>query len=168
VAATEQASAPTADPRGPHADGARQEADRSLNRTAGMATGHCLIGCAAGEVSGMGVATALGWGSAASISLAVVLAFVFGYALTAIPLVRSGLAVGAVVTTALASDTLSIATMEAIDNLFVALVPGAVEAGLGDWLLWAAIAGGFAVAFPVAFLANRALIARGKGPACAG
>jgi hypothetical protein len=116
----------------------------------------------------MTVATALGWGAGASISLAVLLAFLFGYALTAIPLVRSGLAAGAVVTTALVSDTLSIAIMEAIDNLFVLAVPGAMEAGLGDWLLWAAIGGGFIVAFPVAFLANRALIARGRGPACAG
>lgn len=113
----------------------------------------------------MAVATSLGWANAGSIGLAVALAFLFGYSLTSIPLVRAGLALGVVVTTALAADTISIAIMEAIDNLFVWLVPGALEAGLGDTLFWWSIAAGFAIAYPFAFLAQRALIARGKGHA---
>jgi hypothetical protein len=136
-----------------------------LNRVAFTATNHCLTGCVIGEVVGMAIATALGWGDGASIALAVALAFVFGYALTSIPLVRAGLAFGVVVTTALAADTVSISIMEAIDNLFVWLVPGAMEAGLGDGLFWWPIATGFAIAYPFAFLAQRALIARGKGHA---
>jgi hypothetical protein len=136
-----------------------------LNGLAFTATNHCLAGCVLGEVAGMAIATALGWGDAASIALAVGLAFLFGYALTSIPLVRAGLALGVVVTTALAADTVSIAIMEAIDNLFVWLVPGAMEAGLGDGLFWWPIATGFAIAYPFAFLAQRALIARGKGHA---
>ncbi len=118
-----------------------------------------------GEVAGIAIGTALGWGDLQTIALAVGLAFLFGYALTALPLVRAGLAAGTIITTAFASDTVSIAIMEAIDNLFVLAIPGAMEAGLGNWLVWAAIAGGFAVAFPFAFLANRYMIARGKGHA---
>jgi hypothetical protein len=136
-----------------------------LNRLAFTATNHCLTGCVLGEVVGMAIATALGWGDLSSIALAVGLAFLFGYALTSIPLVRAGLALGVVVTTALAADTVSIAIMEAIDNLFIWLVPGAMEAGLGDGLFWWPIATGFAIAYPFAFLAQRALIARGKGHA---
>jgi hypothetical protein len=113
----------------------------------------------------MAIATALGWSNAASIALAVALAFLFGYSLTAVPLVRAGLALTTVVTTALAGDTVSIAIMEAIDNLIVALVPGALEAGLGDGIFWWSIAAGFAAAYPFAFLAQRALIRRGKGHA---
>ncbi len=136
-----------------------------LNRLAFTATNHCLTGCVAGEVAGMALATALGWGNAASIGAAVGLAFLFGYSLTSIPLIRAGLAMGVVVTTALAADTVSIAIMEAIDNLFVWLVPGALEAGLADGIFWWSIATGFAIAYPFAFLAQRALIARGKGHA---
>jgi hypothetical protein len=136
-----------------------------LNRLAFTATNHCLTGCAAGEVAGMAIATALGWGNGASIALAVVLAFLFGYSLTSIPLARAGLALGVVVTTALAADTVSIAIMEAIDNLFIWLVPGALDAGLGDAIFWWSIAVGLAIAYPFAFLAQRALIARGKGHA---
>jgi len=136
-----------------------------LNGLAFTATNHCLTGCVLGEVAGMAIATRLGWGNGASIALAVALAFLFGYSLTSIPLVRAGLALGVVVTTALAADTISIAIMEAIDNLFVWLVPGAMEAGLGDGLFWWPIATGFAIAYPFAFLAQRALIGRGKGHA---
>jgi len=113
----------------------------------------------------MALATAFGWGNAVSITVAVVLAFLFGYALTSIPLLRAGLALGAVAATALAGDTVSIAIMEAIDNLVVALVPGALEAGLDDAVFWWSIAAGFAVAYPFAFLAQRALIRRGRGHA---
>jgi hypothetical protein len=136
-----------------------------LNRLAASATLHCLTGCAIGEVTGMAIAMALGWSNLASIALAVALAYVFGFSLTALPLVRAGLAAGAVVTTAFAADTISITIMEAIDNAFVALVPGALDAGIGDVLLWASVAGGFVVAFPFAFAANRFMIARGKGHA---
>jgi hypothetical protein len=137
----------------------------SPDRLAVRATNHCLTGCAAGEVAGMALATAFGWGNAASVAAAVVLAFVFGYALTSIPLLRAGLPAGTVVKTALAGDTVSIAIMEAIDNVVVLLVPGALEAGLGDALFWWPIALGFAVAYPFAFLAQRALIKRGRGHA---
>jgi hypothetical protein len=137
----------------------------SPDRVAVSATNHCLTGCVAGEVAGMAIATALGWGNAASIGLAVALAFLFGYSLTSVPLLRAGLALGTVVVTAFAADTISIAIMEAIDNLVVALVPGAMEAGLGEALFWWPIAAGFAAAYPFAFLAQRALIRRGKGHA---
>lgn len=139
----------------------------SLNHTAAMATGHCLVGCAAGEATGMAIARTLGWSALGSIGLAVGLAFLFGYALTTIPLIRAGLGLGVVVTTAVASDTLSITVMEAIDNLVVLLVPGALNAGPANPLLWASLAAGFAVAYPFAFVVNRALIRRGGGPACA-
>jgi hypothetical protein len=135
----------------------------SLNRLAGTATLNCLVGCAAGEIVGMTIATALGWSNVASILLAVGLAFVFGYTLTSIPLARSGMTVATIVPIALAADTVSITIMEAIDNAFVVAVPGAMDAGLGDALLWASIAGGFALAFGPAFLVNRVNIRRGKG-----
>jgi hypothetical protein len=136
-----------------------------LDQLALGATLHCLMGCAIGEVVGMSIATALGWSDIASIGLAVGLAYLFGFSLTAVPLVRAGLATGVVASTALAADTVSITIMEAIDNAFVAVLPGALDAGIGDVLLWASIAGGFVVAFPFALLANRYMIARGQGHA---
>jgi hypothetical protein len=138
-----------------------------LNRLAVSATNHCLTGCAAGELVGMVTATALGWGDAASIALAVGLAYLFGFSLTARPLVKAGLAAATVVSTAIAADTVSITIMEVIDNLFVGLVPGALDAGLDDPLIYASIAGGFVIAYPFAFLANRYMISRGKGCALA-
>jgi hypothetical protein len=138
-------------------------APSDLNRVALSATAHCLVGCAAGELAGMMIAIALGWGAVASIALAVALAYLFGFTLTARPLVRAGLGAGAVVSTALAADTVSITVMEVIDNAFVVSVPGAMAAGLDDPLIYASIAGGFALAFPVAFVVNRYMIARGKG-----
>jgi hypothetical protein len=129
------------------------------------ATTHCLTGCAIGEVTGMAIATAFGWGNFAQLSLAIGLAYLFGFALTAMPLVRAGLPRGAIVSTALAADTLSITIMEAIDNLTVVVVPGAIDAGLGDFLFYGSIALGFAIAYPFAFLVNRRLIARGRGHA---
>jgi formate/nitrite transporter FocA (FNT family) len=137
----------------------------SLNRLAVSATTHCLTGCAIGEFAGMAIATALGWGNVTQTALAIVLAYFFGFGLTAMPLVRAGLAAGAIVSTALAADTVSITIMEAIDNLTVVLIPNAMDAGLGDALFYASIAGGFAIAYPFAFLANRYMIARGKGHA---
>jgi hypothetical protein len=138
---------------------------RDLNRLAVSATTHCLTGCAIGEVAGLAIATAFGWGNTASIAAAVVLAYCFGFGLTAMPLIRAGLAAGVIVSTALAADTVSITIMEVVDNLTVLLIPNAMDAGLGDALFYASIAGGFAVAYPFAFLANRYLIARGRGHA---
>ena len=137
----------------------------ALNRLAIAATTHCLIGCVIGEVLGMAIATAFGWPNGVQIALAIGLAYLFGFGLTAMPLVRGGLAAGAVISTALAADTVSITIMEAIDNLTVVLIPDALDAGLGDFLFWGSIAAGFAIAYPFAFLANRYMIARGKGHA---
>jgi hypothetical protein len=139
----------------------------TLNQLAISATTHCLTGCAIGEITGMVIATALGWSDLATIGLAVSLAYLLGFSLTAVPLARAGLVAGAVVSTALAADTVSITTMEAIDNVTVVLVPGAMEAGLDEPLMYASIAAGFAIAYPFAFLANRYMIARGRGCALA-
>jgi Domain of unknown function (DUF4396) len=136
-----------------------------LNGLAHAATRHCLTGCAIGEVAGMAIATALGWGNAPQIALAVGLAYFFGFLLTSLPLIRARLAPRTIVTTALAADTVSITIMELIDNLTVILIPSALAAGLGDPLFYGSIAAGFAIAYPFAFLANRYLIARGRGHA---
>ena len=140
-------------------------ANVSLNRTAFAATWHCLTGCAIGEVLGLVIATALGWGNVASIAIAVALAFCFGYALTLRPLLRTGMAFGRAARVALAADTVSIAVMEIVDNGFILLVPGAMAAGLGDFLFWWSLAVGLFIAFWAAFPVNRALIARGRGHA---
>jgi hypothetical protein len=137
----------------------------SLNRLAFSATLHCLTGCAIGEVLGMVIGTALGWGDYQTIALAVVLAFFFGYSFTFVPLLRAGLVLRAAVGIALAADTISIAVMEIVDNAIMLLVPGAMEAGLDAPLFWGALAFALAVAFVVAFPVNRWLIMRGKGHA---
>lgn len=142
-----------------HGDGS------DLTRTAISATLHCLTGCAIGEVLGMALATAWGWGDLASIALAVALAFAFGYALTSIPLLRAGLPIRRVVALALAADTLSILTMEIIDNGIMLGVPGAMDTGLGDLGFWAALAASLFVAFWITVPVNRWLIGRGKGHA---
>jgi hypothetical protein len=139
--------------------------DQTLNRTAISATLHCLTGCAIGEILGLVIATALGWGDAASIALSIALAFFFGYLLTMLPLLRAGLAIGAAIPLALAADTFSIATMEVLDSLAMLFIPGAMDAGLGDLLFWASLAGALFLAFWAAFPVNRWLIARGKGHA---
>jgi Domain of unknown function (DUF4396) len=139
--------------------------DPSLNRVAFSATAHCLTGCAIGEVLGLVIGTVLGWGNAATIVLAVVLAFFFGYSLTMLPLLRSGLALATALLLAFASDTLSITIMEIVDNLIVLLIPGAMDAGLGSLLFWGSLVFALAVAFVAAFPVNRWLIARGKGHA---
>jgi Domain of unknown function (DUF4396) len=139
----------------------------SANRAAFSATIHCLTGCGIGEVVGMAISTALGWGNGASIALAVGLAFLFGYSLTLQPVLRAGVGLRRAAGIAFAADTLSIAIMEAVDNGFVLVVPGAMEAGLGDATLWWSIVLGFVIAFGPAFLANRWLIGRGRGHAVA-
>ena len=136
-----------------------------LTRLAMSATLHCLTGCAIGEVLGMVIGTALGWSDVQTIVLAVALAFVFGYAFTIGPVMRSGLALGAAIPVALAADTVSITVMEIVDNAVMLLVPGAMDAGLGSWLFWGALAFALAVAFVVTLPVNRWLIARGRGHA---
>jgi hypothetical protein len=142
-----------------HGDG------ESLNRLAFSATAHCLTGCAIGEVLGMIVGTALGWSDLATIVLAIVLAFLFGYSLTMLPLLRSGVALAAAIPIALAADTISIAIMEIVDNAILLLIPGAMEAGLDSLLFWSSLAFALLVAGVVAYPVNRWLIARGRGHA---
>jgi hypothetical protein len=139
----------------------------NVNRVAASATNHCLTGCGIGEVLGMVLATWWGWGNTASIALAVGLAFVFGYSLTLVPLLRAGTALGAALGIALVADTFSIVTMEVVDNAVLLLWPGALDAGLSDLLFWASLAIALAVAWGPTFLVNRALIRRGKGHALA-
>ena len=138
---------------------------KSLNRVAFSATAHCLTGCAIGEVLGMIIGTALGWGDLQTIALAVALAFLFGYSLTMVPLLRGGLALGAAIPVALAADTISITIMEIVDNAIMLLIPGAMEAGLTNLLFWASLAFALLVAGAVAYPVNRWLIARGRGHA---
>ncbi len=137
----------------------------ALTRMAVSATLHCLTGCAIGEVLGMVIGTALGWSDVQTIVLAVALAFVFGYAFTIGPVMRSGLALRAAIPVALAADTVSITVMEIVDNAVMLLVPGAMDAGLDSPLFWGALAVALAVAFVVAVPVNRWLIGRGKGHA---
>ena len=140
-------------------------ASESLNRTAFQATVHCLTGCGIGEILGLVLSTALGWHDLASIVLAIVLAFVFGYGLTMRPLLAGGLPFRSAVRTALAADTVSIVVMEIMDNAIVIAVPGAMAAGLTDGLFWGSLGLSLVVAFIVAFPVNRWLIARGLGHA---
>ncbi len=136
---------------------------RALDVVALSATLHCLTGCAIGEVLGMIIGTALGWSDWQTIALAVALAFFFGYSLTSLPLLRAGLALSAVVPVALASDTISIAIMEVVDNAIMLAIPGAMEAGLTNELFWASLAVALVIAGAAAFPVNRWLLARGKG-----
>jgi hypothetical protein len=138
-----------------------------LNRLAFSATWHCLTGCAIGEILGLVLATWWGWGNAASIALAIVLAFFFGYSLTFVPLVRGGVALGAAIGVALAADTVSITVMEIVDNAVILVVPGAMEAGVGSALFWGSLALSLVIAFVAAFPVNRWLISRGRGHAVA-
>jgi hypothetical protein len=136
----------------------------SVRAAAFSATVHCLTGCAIGEVLGMVIASALGWGDAASIALAIVLAFFFGYSLTLRPLVGQ-VGVRRALRLAFASDTISIAVMELVDNVFILAVPGALAATLDDALFWWSLAVSLVIAFFVAWPVNVWLIARGKGHA---
>lgn len=136
-----------------------------LNRTAFLATLHCLSGCAVGEVLGMVIGTALGLSNGATIGLAVLLAFSFGYAFTMLPLLRSGMPLREAARLALLADTASIAVMELVDNLVMLAVPGAMDAPLSSPLFWSALAFALVVAAAAAFPLNRWLIARGRGHA---
>ena len=142
-------------------------APASLNRLAAQATTHCLIGCAIGEVLGLVVSTQLGWSNAASIAISIVLAYIFGFALTIRPLLRSGMAIAAAIGIALAADSLSITVMEIVDNATVLLVPGAMDASLADALFWGALVTSLILAWFAAFPVNRWLISRGRGHAIA-
>ena len=137
----------------------------SLNRLAWSATVHCFTGCAIGEVLGLALATAFGWSALASIVAAVVLAFIFGYGFTLIPLLNSGMTCGAAVSLALAADTVSIIVMEVVDNAIMVVIPGAMAAGLTDSLFWGSLSVSLIVAFVAAYPVNRWLIARGRGHA---
>ncbi|HZO59149.1 MAG TPA: DUF4396 domain-containing protein [Solirubrobacterales bacterium] len=136
---------------------------RELDAVAFSATLHCLTGCAIGEITGMVVGTALGFSDWGTVALAVALAFVFGYTLTSLPLLRAGLALSAVIPIALASDTISIAIMEVVDNAIMLSIPGAMEAGLDNELFWGSLSVALVIAGAFAYPANRWLIARGKG-----
>lgn len=133
--------------------------------TAAKATLHCLTGCAIGEILGMAIGTSLMWGNVETMLLAITLAFVFGYSFTLFAVRRAGLDFKAAIKVALAADTVSIAVMELVDNGIIALVPGAMDAHLSDWLFWSALLGGFVVAFLVTTPVNKWMIGRGKGHA---
>jgi len=148
-----------------HGHDAQDRPTSSLTRTAVQATVHCLTGCAIGEVLGMVISAAFGLGNAVSILISIVLAFVFGYALTLRPVLKADIPLRRAAGLAFASDTLSITTMEIVDNGFILLVPGAIAAGLGDPLFWWSLAVSLAVAFVAAVPVNRYLIARGSGHA---
>lgn len=132
---------------------------------AASATLHCLTGCAIGEIAGLIIGTALGLSTPATIGLAIALAFVFGYALSTLPLVKAGLALGAALRVVLAADTLSILTMEIVDNIVMAVIPGAMDAGLVNVVFWVGMAVALSAAFFAAYPVNRYLLRRGKGHA---
>ncbi|HKJ50691.1 MAG TPA: DUF4396 domain-containing protein [Gammaproteobacteria bacterium] len=144
---------------------ANQNDSQSLNRLAASATTHCMTGCAIGEILGLVISRAAGWGTAASIAIAIVLAFFFGYMLTMMPLLRSGMTFAKATGLALASDTASITVMEIVDNAIMLVIPGAMTAGLGSMIFWVSMAIGLGIAWFAAFPVNRWLIARGRGHA---
>jgi hypothetical protein len=156
------AADPTADAAAPGHGSAH--GDTSWGAAA-SATLHCLTGCAIGEVLGMVLGTWWGWSTWPTVALAVVLAFFFGYLLTVTSVRRAGLDWGPAIKVALAADTLSILVMEIVDNAIMVGVPGAMEAGLANWVFWVALAFALLVAFVVTLPVNRAMIARGKGHA---
>jgi hypothetical protein len=136
-----------------------------INKMALSATLHCLTGCAIGEIAGLMIGTAIGLSAGWTIVLAVSLAFLFGYALSTFPLVKTGLSVGAALSVVFAADTLSIATMELVDNAVMAAIPGAMDAGLVNWVFWVSMMIALTAAFLAAYPVNRYLLARGKGHA---
>jgi hypothetical protein len=139
--------------------------NNNLNAMAASATLHCLTGCAIGEIAGLMIGSALGLGVGTTIALAVALAFLFGYLLSTLPLLKAGLGFFAAFSVVFAADTLSIATMEVVDNLVMAAIPGAMDAGLVNPIFWLSMMLALAVAFVAAFPVNRYLLVRGKGHA---
>jgi uncharacterized protein DUF4396 len=137
----------------------------SLGAMAFAATRHCLTGCAIGEIVGTLISGALSFSTSTAVVLGIVLAFGFGYSFTFIPLLRAGMTLGRASGITLAADTVSIVVMEAVDNLFVVLVPGAMAAGVTDPLFWGSLAIGLVLAFAIALPVNRWLIGRGRGHA---
>ncbi|GHE61226.1 hypothetical protein GCM10014715_13260 [Streptomyces spiralis] len=148
----------------PHAPAAPAGAGASW-RTAAQATLHCLTGCAIGEVLGMVVGTAAGLHNAATVTVSIALAFVFGYALTVRGVLRAGVPLRQALKVALAADTVSIAVMELIDNTVMVGVPGAMDAGLADALFWVSLVLSLALAFVLTTPVNRWMIGRGRGHA---
>ena len=139
--------------------------DKALDSMAASATLHCLTGCAIGEILGLMIGTALGLTAGVTVVLAVALAFVFGYTLSTLPLLQGGLGFFAALQLVLAADTLSIATMEVVDNLVMMVIPGAMDAGLVNPLFWVSMTLALAAAFAAAFPVNRHLLGKGKGHA---
>lgn len=137
----------------------------NINKMAASATLHCLVGCALGEVAGLIIGTILGWNAAQTIALAVALAFVFGFALSTLPLRRAGLKFWEALSIVAAADTLSILTMEIVDNAVMLLIPGAMAAGLVDPVFWISMPIALSVAYLAALPVNRYLLSRGKGHA---
>jgi hypothetical protein len=145
--------------------GGHDHASTGLNSMAASATLHCLTGCAIGEIAGLVIGTALGMNDASTIAVSVALAFLFGYTLSTLPLMRSGVAVGEALSVVLAADTLSILTMEVVDNLVMAVIPGAMSGGLVNDVFWVGLFVSLVVAFGAAYPVNRRLLQRGKGHA---
>lgn len=148
-----------------HNHGHASHGKSNLNKMAASATLHCLTGCAIGEVAGLIIGTALGWDTVSTILLAVALAFVFGFTLSTLPLKKAGLSFIAALSVVFAADTLSIATMEVVDNAVMLLIPGALHAGIVDPLFWISMPIALAVAYVAAYPVNRYLLTKGKGHA---
>ncbi|AIY19796.2 DUF4396 domain-containing protein [Pimelobacter simplex] len=135
------------------------------NAIAASATLHCLTGCAIGEIAGLMIGTAVGLSNVQTMALAIGLAFVFGYALSSLPLLGAGMSLGRALKLVLAADTISIIVMEVVDNLVMAIIPGAMDSGLVDPVFWIGMMIALSAAFVAAFPVNRYLIDRGKGHA---
>ncbi|MFC8234549.1 DUF4396 domain-containing protein [Streptomyces sp. NPDC057284] len=151
--------------RSAHAGHSALAPDKAGWPMAARATLHCLTGCAIGEILGMVIGTAFGWGNAETMALAIILAFAFGYTLTLRSILKAGVDFRTAFRVALAADTLSIAVMELIDNGVIALWPGAMDAQLADALFWGALALSLIVAFVVTTPVNKWMIGRGRGHA---
>lgn len=138
---------------------------KNINSIAKSATLHCLTGCSIGEIMGLIIGTIIGLTNPQTIILAVILAFIFGFSLSALPLMKAGLTFSAALTVVFAADTLSIATMELVDNAVMAGIPGAMDAGLVSPLYWVAMSLALLAAFIAAYPVNLFLLKRGKGHA---
>lgn len=139
--------------------------EKSLNKMAASATLHCLTGCAIGEVAGLIIGTALGWSNLSTTVLAIILAFVFGFTLSTLPLQKAGLGLFAALSIVIAADTLSIATMEVVDNAVMYVIPGAMHATITEPLFWISMAAALTIAYFAAYPVNRYLLTKGKGHA---